>query len=261
MTLALLVQGIDLSVGSVAALVGVIAASFIADGQIGVGVFLGLLTGLGCGLFVGVLVGYLEIPPVIATYGMLFVAKGLALSYTGGFAIYGFDLKFRWISIGLILGVPTPILIVIIMGIILIFLSRRTVIGKSIYAVGSNRVAAKYAGINVKFTVLLVYLTSGLLSGIASLIYIARLNSAEPILGTFFTLDALAVTVIGGTSFDGGEGGFRGTLIGAMIIAVIRNGLNLLNVSSEWKLVFVGIIVLLAVTFDLARKSYSGTTQ
>jgi ribose transport system permease protein len=257
MTLSLLVRGIDLSVGSVPALAGVIAASFIVDGQIWEGVILGLLVGLGSGFLIGVLIGYMKIPPVIATYGMFFIAKGLALSYTGGLSIYSFDMKFRWIGIGLTFGLPVAILIPIIMAVILTFLSRRTVIGKNLYAVGSNIIAAKYSGINVRFTVFLAYLTSGLLSGIAALIYIARLNAAEPIMGADFTLDAISAVVIGGTSFSGGKGGMIGTVIGAFTIAVIRNGLNLLNISSEWQIILVGVIVLFAVTLDLASKSYS----
>jgi ribose/xylose/arabinose/galactoside ABC-type transport system permease subunit len=257
MTLALLVQGIDLSLGSVPALAGVIAASFIVDGQILVGVILGLLVGIGSGLIIGTLIGYVKIPPVIATYGMFFIAKGLALSYTGGLAIYSFDMKFRWISTGKIFGLPAPIVITIIIASILTFLSRRTVIGKNIYAVGTNRIAAKYSGINVSFTLLLAYLTSGFLSGIAALISIARLDAAEPILGADFTLDAISAVVLGGTSFAGGKGGFIGTVIGAFIISTIRNGLNLLRVQTEWQIILVGVIVLLAVALDLTTKSSS----
>lgn len=257
MTFALLVGGIDLTVGSVPALVGVIAASYIVNGQIMVGVILGLLVGLTSGLITGILIGYMNIPPVIATFGMYFIAKGLALSYTGGLAIYSFDKKFRLISTGSIFKIPAPIVIMIIMAFILIFLSRRTVIGKNIYAVGANKIAAKYSGINVKFTLLLAYLTSGFLYGIVALIYIARLDAAEPILGADFTLDAISAVVLGGTSFAGGKGGFVGTVIGGFIIATIRNGLNLLRVSSEWQIILIGVIVLLAVTLDLTTKSSS----
>ena len=133
-------------------------------------------------------------------------------------------------------------------------LATRTVIGKAIYAVGSNRIAARFTGMKVGFVLLAVYLLSGALSGFAAIVYIARLNAAEPIIGDLFALDAIAATVIGGTSFDGGEGGPRGTVIGALIIAVIRNGLNLLKVTTQWQMFFIGAIVLMAVTLDLVTK-------
>jgi len=254
MTFALLVEGIDLSVGSVIALCGVIAASLIAKGQILFGIVIGILTAAACGFLNGALIGFLRIPPVIATYGMLFIARGLAFSYTGGFAIYSFDMRFRWIATGVILGLPVPIFIAIVMALILTFISQRTILGKAIYGVGSNRNAAKYTGINVSLTLFAVYLLSCILSGFAALIYIARLNAAEPIIGELFTLDAIAATVIGGTSFSGGEGTPRGTVIGALIISVIRNGLNLLKVNSQWQIFFIGAIVLSAVTLDILSK-------
>jgi len=257
MTFALLVEGIDLSVGSVIALAGVVSASFVVKGGTAEGFIAGLVVGAACGLFNGLLIGYLGIPPVIATYGMLFIARGLALQYTGGFAIYSFDLRFRWIATGTLLGIPLPIILTIIMAVILHLLATRTILGKNIYAVGSNRTAAKYSGIKVGTVLLLVYLISGTLSGFAAIVYIARLNAAEPIIGSLFALDAIAATVIGGTSFDGGEGGPRGTVIGALIIAVIRNGLNLLKVSTQWQMFFIGAIVLTAVTLDLVTKKLS----
>jgi ribose transport system permease protein len=263
MTFALLVEGIDLSVGSVIALAAVVSASLVVKGSILGGLAVGLLVGAACGLFNGVLIGYLSIPPVIATYGMLFIARGLALQFTGGFAIYGFDAKFRWIATGLLCGVPVPIYIAVAVAVLMHLVATRTVWGKNIYAVGTNRVAAQYTGIRVGLVLLLVYLMSGVLSGFAALVYIARLNAAEPIIGDLFALDAIAATVIGGTSFSGGEGGPRGTVIGALIIAVIRNGLNLLKVSSQWQMVAIGAIVLTAVTLDLVAKriSLAGTRE
>jgi ribose/xylose/arabinose/galactoside ABC-type transport system permease subunit len=198
MTFSLLVEGIELSVGSVIALSGVVAASFIVQGQVITGILLGLLIGAACGFVNGLLIGFLRLPPVIATYGMLYIARGLALSYTGGFAIYGFGLNFRRIATGTILGIPVPILIAI---------------GMAFF-----------------------------------------LNAAEPIIGELFALDAIAATVIGGTSFDGGEGGPRGTVIGALIISVLHNGLNLLRVSSQWQIFFVGAVILAAVTLDILAK-------
>lgn len=254
MTFALLVEGIDLSVGAVIALTGVVAASFIVKGQILLGVVAGIVTSAACGVFNGALIGYLRIPPVIATYGMLFIARGLAFSYTGGFAIYGFDMRFRWIATGVVWGIPVPIFVALAMAVVLSFMAQRTTAGKAIYGVGSNRVAAKYTGINVSLTLFGVYLLSCLLSGVAALVYIARLNAAEPIIGELFTLDAIAATVIGGTSFSGGEGTPRGTVIGALIISVIRNGLNLLKVNSQWQIFCIGAIVLAAVTLDILSK-------
>jgi ribose/xylose/arabinose/galactoside ABC-type transport system permease subunit len=138
---------------------------------------------------------------------------------------------------------------------LLCFIAYRTVLGKEIYAVGANRTTARYTGINVKKTLLIVYLISGVLSAFAGFIYIARLNAAEPIIGELFVLDAVAATVIGGTSFAGGEGGPIGTVIGALIIAVLQNGLNLMGVPPQWQLVLIGSIIILAVTVDMvARK-------
>jgi ribose transport system permease protein len=202
----------------------------------------------------GVLIGYLGLPPFVVTYGMMRIARGLAFSYTGGYCIYGFDPGFRWLGTGFIAGIPAPIFIASGMTVLLCFIAYRTVLGKEIYAVGANRITAKYTGINVKKTLLIVYVMSGVLSAFAGFIYIARLNAAEPIIGEFFVLDAVAATVIGGTSFAGGEGSPIGTLVGALIIAVLQNGLNLMGVPPQWQLVLIGLVIILAVTVDMVAK-------
>ena len=254
MTFSLLVGGIDLSIGAVIALSGCVTAGLITQGHFAEGVIIGVLIGASCGLLNGVLIGYLGLPPFVATYGMMRIARGLAFSYTGGYCIYGFDPGFRWLGTGFIAGIPAPIFIALGMAVLLCFIAYRTVLGKEIYAVGANRVTAKYTGINVKKTLLIVYVMSGVLSAFAGFIYIARLNAAEPIIGELFVLDAVAATVIGGTSFAGGEGGPIGTVIGALIIAVLQNGLNLMGVPPQWQLVLIGSVIILAVTVDMVAK-------
>lgn len=255
MTFVIITGGIDLAVGSVLAFSGVVMASAL---QSGVALPLALLIGLGigllCGLFNGLLITVGRLPPFIATLGMMSVARGAALMFTEGRPISGFSESFRSLATGEVLRIPTPVVIMIVVYLIAHFVLKRTKLGRYTYAIGGNEEAALLSGINVKFYKTMVYGISGLLSGLAAILLTARLNSAQPIAGMSYELDAIAATVIGGTSLLGGEGTVSGTLIGALIMAVLRNGLNLLSVSSFFQQVVIGSVIILAVLIDMALK-------
>ena len=255
MTFVIITGGIDLSVGSVLAFAGVVMANAL---QSGVPLPLALLIGLGVGLLSGVINGLLitigRLPPFIATLGMMSVARGAALMFTEGRPISGFSEGFRSIATGEILRIPAPVVIMIVVYLIAHFVLKRTKLGRYTYAIGGNEEAALLSGINVRLNKTLVYGIAGLLSGLAAILLTARLNSAQPIAGMNYELDAIAATVIGGTSLLGGEGTVSGTLIGALIMAVLRNGLNLLSVSSFFQQVVIGSVIIFAVLIDMALK-------
>lgn len=255
MTFVIITGGIDLSVGSVLAFAGVVMASALHSG---VPLPLALLIGLGVGLLCGVINGLLitigRLPPFIATLGMMSVARGAALMFTEGRPISGFSEGFRSIATGEILRIPAPVVIMIVVYLIAHFVLKRTKLGRYTYAIGGNEEAALLSGINVRLNKTMVYGIAGLLSGLAAILLTARLNSAQPIAGMSYELDAIAATVIGGTSLLGGEGTVSGTLIGALIMAVLRNGLNLLSVSSFFQQVVIGSVIIFAVLIDMALK-------
>ena len=241
MTFVIITAGIDLSVGSLVAFSGVVLASVL---QAGVPLPIAILVGLGVGLFCGMINGLLitqgRIPPFISTLGMMSVARGAALLYTKGRPVSGFSENFRYLATGEIFHIPVPVIIMGVVYIIAHFVLNRTKLGRYAYAIGGNEEAAILSGINVKLYKTMVYALCGLLSGLAALILTARLNSAQPIAGNMYELDAIAATVIGGTSLMGGEGTVLGTLIGALIMGVLRNGLNLLGVSSFIQQIVIG---------------------
>jgi ribose transport system permease protein len=248
MTLVILTAGIDLSVGSILALSSVITAFMLQSGiPVPVAIFLGIGIGAVCGLINGVTITRASVPPFVATLGMMTIARGLALVFTGGKPITGLPETFRTIGTGSVGPIPTPIILAALAFIIGYILLTRTSLGQFIYAIGNNPVAARYAGISVSLNITLVYVISGLLSALAGLILVARLGSAQPTAGLGFEFDAIAAVVVGGTSFAGGQGGLGGTLIGVLIIAVLNNGLNLLNISSFYQPVVSGIVIALAL--------------
>ena len=218
-------------------------------------IVLGLLLGSLLGLVNGFIIAKGGIPPFIVTLGMLTAARGFTLIYTGGRPIYNLGASFRFLGAGYIAGIPVP---VIILGIILIvahLIAKHTIFGREVYAVGGNPEAAVYSGINKDKRLIQVYTLMGLLSAITGIVLTSRLGSADPTAGNGFELDAIAAVVIGGTSMFGGEGAVTGTLVGALIIGVINNGLNLLGVSSYYQQVVKGVIVVGAVLMDgYARK-------
>ncbi len=255
MTFVIITGGIDLSVGSVLAFAGVVMASVLHSGvPLPLALMVGLGAGLLCGLVNGLLITVGRLPPFIATLGMMSVARGAALMFTEGRPISGFSESLRSLATGEVLRVPAPVIIMIGVYVIAHFVLRRTKLGRYTYAIGGNEEAALLSGINVKLYKTMVYGLAGLLSGLAAILLTARLNSAQPIAGISYELDAIAATVIGGTSLLGGEGTIIGTLIGALIMAVLRNGLNLLGVSSFIQQIVIGTVIIVAVLIDMALK-------
>lgn len=255
LTFVIISGGIDLSVGSLVAFSGVVTASLLQRAvPVPLALLAGLMTGLACGLVNGLLITFGRLPPFIATLGIMSVARGGSLLYTDGRPVSGFGEEFRWIATGEILRVPVPVVIMIVVYVIAHFVLRRTPFGRYLFAMGGNEEAALLSGVRVRLHKTLVYGLCGLLSALAAVMLTARLNSAQPIAGINYELDAIAATVIGGTSLLGGQGSVVGTLIGALIMGVLRNGLNLLGVSSFIQQVVIGAVIILAVLLDTAFK-------
>jgi ribose/xylose/arabinose/galactoside ABC-type transport system permease subunit len=252
MTFVILTGGIDLSVGSLVALSGIIFGVAVrSDSSLPMATFAALVAGTLCGIVNGGLVTVGRLPPFIATLGMMSVARGLALVLSDGRPISGFDSTFRSLSTGRLAGIPISTLLMLGIYAVAAFILSRTVLGRYTYAVGGNEEAAALSGVNVKLVKITVYAISGLLSALTSLILVARLNSAQPIAGISYELDAIAAVVIGGASLLGGSGSVLGTLIGALIMAVLRNGLNLLGVSSYVQQIAIGTVIVVAVLVDM----------
>lgn len=255
-TMAIITTGIDLSSGSLVALVGVVTASF-AGGQVPLiaSILIGLAVGACAGFVNGCLSALGGIPPFIATLGMMQAARGLALIYSGGQPITNVSNSFNFIGGGNIFGIPFPIYIVIICAIISHILLKHTKFGKYVYAIGGNQQAAIVSGINVKKYLIYVYTFAGFMSAVAGIILASRLSAGEPTAGVNYELDAIASAVIGGTSLAGGIGTILGTIIGALIIGVLNNGLVLLGVSPYLQQLLKGVIIVTAVLLDMRNKN------
>jgi ribose transport system permease protein len=255
MTYVIIAGGIDLSVGSLVALSGVVLAGALKAGwSPSLAIVAALASGAGAGLVNGLVIAFGRLPPFIMTLGMMSVARGAALLVTDGRPISGFDAGFRSIATGRVLGVPAPILLTLAIYSVAHFVLARTRFGRYVYGIGGNEEATRLSGVNVRFHKTMVYVVSGVASAIAAILLTARLNTAQPIAGMMYELDAIAATVIGGTSLSGGEGGPAGTLIGALTMGVLRNGLNLLGVSSFLQQLVIGVVIIAAVLVDLAMK-------
>jgi len=255
MTYVIISGGIDLSVGSVLAVAGIALALALQGGlPAPAAVILALATGTACGLANGLLITFGRLPPFIATLGMMSVARGIALMLAEGRPISGFSEGFRALATARVLIVPAPVLITAVVYVVAHFVLTRTVFGRATYAIGGNEEAARLSGVHVQFHKTAVYGVAGLMSAVAAILLTARLNSAQPTAGTMYELDAIAATVIGGTSLLGGEGTLVGALIGALIMGVLRNGLNLLNVSSFFQQVVIGAVIIGAVLIDMSLK-------
>ena len=255
MTYVIISGGIDLSVGSVLAVAG-IALALALEGGVPAPAAIGiaLATGTVCGLANGVLITFGRLPPFIATLGMMSVARGAALMLAEGRPISGFSEGFRALATARVAMVPAPVLLTAAVYLVAHFVLVRTVFGRATYAIGGNEEAARLSGVHVHFHKTAVYGVAGLTSAVAAILLTARLNSAQPTAGTMYELDAIAATVIGGTSLLGGEGTLGGALIGALIMGVLRNGLNLLNVSSFFQQVVIGAVIIGAVLIDMSLK-------
>lgn len=256
-TFVIITAGIDLSVGTVMTLAAVMTGVFITNLglPIPLGILGGLLTGGFAGFINGTVIAKMRIPPFVATLGMLYIAKGLALVISDLKPIYFTDNpSFNQIAMGDIFGIPYAVLIFLGAAIIAHIILTKTILGRRTFALGSNEEATRLSGVNVHKWKIAVYALAGLFSGLAGVLIASRLNSAQPALGAGYELDAIAAVVIGGTSLSGGEGTILGTVIGAFIISVLTNGLRILSVPQEWQIVVTGGILILAVYADMLRR-------
>jgi ribose transport system permease protein len=255
MTCVILTGGIDLSVGSLVALAGVVLGLSLQRGlPIVASVALGLLASTAAGALNGLMVAVGKLPPFIATLGMMSVARGAALLLSDGRPIADFPPALRALATGEVAGVPAPVVLMLTLYVCAWFMLTHTVPGRYFYAIGGNEEATALSGINVRLWKAVVYAISGLSAGLCSVLLVARLNSAQPVAGLGYELDAIAAVVIGGTSLLGGSGSVIGTLIGALIMSVLRNGLNLLGVSSYLQQVAIGVVIVAAVLIDMALR-------
>lgn len=251
-TFVIITGGIDLSIGSTVAVTGVVAALFAHPDTypVIVPVLAGLAAGLLLGAFNGLVITRSKVPPFIVTLGTMTIGRGLALILSKGRPVSNLSDSFNFIGGGQILGIPTPIIILVVFFIICSVLLRKTVLGRYLYAVGGNEQAAKASGIQLNKVKMVVYTLCGGLAALAGILLTSRITTGQPNAGVGFELDAIAAAIIGGTSTSGGTGTMTGTLIGALLIGVISNGLDLLNVTSYYQQVVMGIIIIGAVVLD-----------
>ncbi|MFN6487540.1 MULTISPECIES: ABC transporter permease subunit [unclassified Nostoc] len=255
MTFVILTGGIDLSVGSILAVSAVVALLVsLLPALSWAAVPAALLTGLLLGLVNGALITFLDVPPFIVTLGSLTALRGVAFLVAKGTTLINRDINFAWVGNNYVGPLPWLVIIALLSIIASWFVLRQTVLGVQIYAVGGNERAARLTGIKVSRVLLFVYGISGLLAGLAGIMSASRLYSASGVLGQGYELDAIAAVILGGTSFTGGIGTIGGTLLGALIIAILNNGLTLLNLSYFWQLVVKGLVIILAVTIDRIRR-------
>lgn len=271
MTLVILSGGIDLSVGAVLALAGAVAAGVLKNGialpmfdaQLEFTLAGAIVSGVGVGLLLGCFNGFVitrfRVPPFVATLGMLSIARGLTMLWTGGFPITGLGDRFGFLGTGLFIGVPMPVWITALLVGIFVVVTKRTRFGRYLYAVGGNERAAVLSGVRVDRIKVWIYTLGGGLAGVAGLLVTARLDSAQPNAGLGYELDSIAAVVIGGTSLSGGRGSVMSTVLGCLIIGVLNNGLFLLNVSPFWQQVIKGLVILAAVAIDKVNAGRRGS--
>ena len=252
MSLAILANGIDISMASVMVLSCYLSAPFFQQGNWVVGCIVAFGIGIGFGVCSGVLISKIHIEPFIATFSVDFVALGLAYVVCNGKYIYGFSDSFRWITNGeLIPYVPNVALITVLIFGILLFLTRHTTYGRGLYSVGYNKVAARHSGIKVDRITISVYAINGALAALTGILFLGRLNAADPSIKGTLTMDSIASALIGGIAFGGGKGSVINTVIGALIIMFIRNGMNIMGISINWQQAVVGFIILFSVFYNL----------
>ena len=255
MIMVIILGGIDLSVGSIIALSGCIAAGCVSRYELPqvVAIIAGLLIGVLVGAFNGMVISLTTIPPFIVTLATMNVAKGLAYVYTGGSPVRVVTKEWQFIGAGYIGIFPTPVVILLVVLLITTIIMNKTKRGRHIYAVGGNPLAATFSGFSTAKVKFIVHTYSGLMAGLAGVVLASRMYSGQPTAGDGAEMDAIAAVVVGGTSMSGGSGKIGGMIIGGLIIGVLNNGLNLLNVNSFWQYVVKGIVILLAVLLDFFR--------
>lgn len=260
MTMVIILGGIDLSVGSVIALSGVVAAGCVVNFGLpeAVGFMAAIAVGAAVGLFNGFIICKTDIPPFIVTLASMNITKGIALVLTGGAPIRCMTDAFKFPGAGYVGPVPTPVILMFIIFILAALMINKTQLGRHIYAVGGNVQAAKFSGISVQKVKFIVYAYTGVMAGIAGVVIASRLYSGQPTAGDGAEMDAIASVVVGGTSMSGGSGRIGGTLIGVLIIGVLNNGLNLMGVDSNFQYIVKGLVILLAVYVDFLRNKKAG---
>jgi ribose transport system permease protein len=255
MTIIIVSGGIDLSVGSILGLAGLIGTMALEAGfPIALGVLIGLGVGMLCGFLNGLLVTQLKIPPFVVTLGTLGIYRGLALIFSNGLPVHRIPAGFSFLGEGSLLGIPFVLWMLVICAVAVHVVLEHTRLGRYAFAIGSNYIASVYAGIPVNFHITSVYALGGALTGLAGMIEASRLMTGQPTAGQGYELQAIAAVVIGGGSLNGGEGSVIGTLIGAFIMGLLSNGADLLNISNYWQQVIIGSVIILAVTLDEVRK-------
>lgn len=254
MTLVILTEGIDLSLGPVLGLCGVCSALLIVNGySLPVAILAALGVGACSGLVNGVLIGVVHMPPFIVTLGVFGIAQSVATVLTKGDSITGLPDYMRWFNDGVVLGVPVPIWATVACVLLTFALLYHTKFGRYVFAIGGNRQALILSGSRVGLYHVAVYVYAGLLTALASFIMTARMNAAHPTIGIGIEFDAIAAVILGGTSFEKGRGGLTGTILGALAVGVLRNGLNLLGVGGAWQIAIIGVVIIVAVGLDSMR--------
>lgn len=259
MTFVILLGGIDLSVGSVIAVTGCVSAGMIT--WVGLPVPVGILTGILCGTLVGALNGIIisrtTIPAFIVTLATMNIGRGIARIYTHAQTIAVLDDPYTFWGMGSILGLPIQLYLIIAVVVLTSFILNRTGLGRHIYATGDNKIASEYSGINVKRVTFFVFVLSGFLASLAGVLTVGRTFTATMIMGDGAEMDAIAAVVLGGTSMSGGKGSISGTVIGVIVIGILKNGMNLLGIDSSWQYVVQGIVILIAVYIDYIKSEGS----
>ncbi|MCJ7704789.1 MAG: ABC transporter permease [Desulfobacterales bacterium] len=255
LTLVMLSNGIDLSVGSLMSLCGMVAGMSLSKG-LGLipALFFGILTGLASGLFIGFLVTQLRFSPFIATFGMMGVFEGISLFSNKGESIYWSESVFNFIGSGYLFNVPFPVWLAALTFVIVYVLLYKTPFGVNVYAIGGHEEGLRLSGVNVKRQKVMVYMVSGLLAGIGGIVLSSRIASGHPTVGIGYEFEAIASSVIGGTTFFGGQGGIVGTLFGALMITLLRNGLNLLGYTTPYQYCAIGVILAVGITLNTMYK-------
>lgn len=254
MTFVILTGGIDLSVGSILALSSALTAGLLGSGMpVTLAILISLILGCILGMMNGLLISYGKLAPFIVTLATMTIFRGATLVYTNGNPItkgLSDTFLFQFLGQGYIVGIPFPVIIMFIVFIVLYVLLHKTAFGKSVYAIGGNEKAAYISGVKLNKVKIIIYSISGVMASISGLIITSRLSSAQPTAGASYEMDAIAAVVLGGTSLSGGKGRILGTLIGALIIGVLNNGLNIIGVSAFWQQVVKGVVILIAVLID-----------
>lgn len=254
MTFVILTGGIDLSVGSILALSSALTAGLLGSGMpVTLAILISLILGCLLGMMNGLLISYGKLAPFIVTLATMTIFRGATLVYTNGNPItkgLSDTFLFQFLGQGYIVGIPFPVIIMFIVFIVLYVLLHKTAFGKSVYAIGGNEKAAYISGVKLNKVKIIIYSISGMMASISGLIITSRLSSAQPTAGASYEMDAIAAVVLGGTSLSGGKGRILGTLIGALIIGVLNNGLNIIGVSAFWQQVVKGVVILIAVLID-----------